>query len=286
MGRHIARIICLLLLPCLLAACSATRYAYNQAPVLLNWWVADWFDFDRDQAAKVKDSLVQLHDWHRAQMLPVWAQQLQQLTDEMANTTTPERICAWGDQIQQQIDLLAQQAISLSAPIATGMGPRQWKQLDKRIQERNEEWRKEWMPATNQEQLEHRYDKTSEQAEKWYGSLEKSQRQLIRSSLEQSNWSAQKQLDQVIKRQKDLQATLRSVQGRSPAEAHTMLQDLWKRSQQPTNEADRAYHEQLRLEVCQTIARFHNSTTAEQRKYAQKRLQGYVDDMQALVLQR
>ncbi|MBT0570915.1 hypothetical protein KIK84_11290 [Curvibacter sp. CHRR-16] len=283
---HAARIISLLTVASVLVACSATRYAYNQAPPLLNWWIDGWFDFSNEQEAKVKDSLVQLHNWHRTQMLPQWGTMLQQLADDMPNNMTPERICYWGDQMQQQIDKLAQQAIVYATPIVPTMGPRQWKQLEKKIRERNEDWQKEWMLPTLQAQLDHRYTTLFEQAEKWYGPLDKTQQQLMRSSLEQSVWNAQQQLDQVMQRQRDLQKTLRSLQGATPQASQQALQDLWARSQQPMNDNDRIYTEKLRQEMCQTIAKFHNSTNAEQRRFAQKVLLGYLEDVQALVSQR
>jgi len=47
-----------------LQGCSTVRLAYNQAPLVVDWYLNDYVDFNAAQKPALKSALEQVHVWH------------------------------------------------------------------------------------------------------------------------------------------------------------------------------------------------------------------------------
>src|SRR5258708_39415821 len=60
-----------------LAACSASRVAYNNADTVIRFMASSYLDLDSAQSEDLKPRIARFHQWHRADELPVYAALLQ-----------------------------------------------------------------------------------------------------------------------------------------------------------------------------------------------------------------
>src|SRR4029450_6671952 len=89
------RIIGVLLLVALLAACNAIKVSYSQGTKLVYWWIDGYVDVNDRQKAHVRDAIAAWFRWHRAHELPIYAQLLQRAQAQALEPTTPEALCGW-----------------------------------------------------------------------------------------------------------------------------------------------------------------------------------------------
>ena len=104
-----ARIISLLVLACLLQACSAVKLAYNQAPELAYWYLDGYVDFSSEQSAQDKDDLNRLQTWHRQTQLPIYIDTLQKMQQKIPLDVNAQDVCSILSDIRRKFVVLSDQ---------------------------------------------------------------------------------------------------------------------------------------------------------------------------------
>lgn len=285
---HLARIIGALFLLAGLAGCSAFKLGYNSLPELAYWWLDGYVDFNDDQTPAVRDELARLHGWHRSQELPRIVDILIRMEQMAPGPVTPAQACSFVPEIQARLQVLAAQAEAAMAATALGLDAKQLRHLERKHRGGNADWRKAWVEAPAAQRAERRFDMAIERAEMVYGKLDDPQRAVLRAWSERSLFDPQRILAERQRRQADLLQTLRRVQD-SPGDtalARTLLREYLDRVQRSPDEGYRRYQDQVIDEACRTAAALHESTTAEQRDRAVRRLRAYQRDLRELSAQR
>jgi hypothetical protein len=83
--------------------CSTVRLAYNQAPLVMDWYLNDYVDFNAAQKPALKTALEQVHVWHRQTQLPAYIDSLQKMQRQIAEPLTPARVCDFYEEIQEHV---------------------------------------------------------------------------------------------------------------------------------------------------------------------------------------
>ena len=276
------RIIGVLLL-LLLAGCSSLKLGYHNAPALSYWWLDSYVDFSDRQAQAARESLASLHDWHRRQELPAYADLLGRLQPLAAGPVTPELVCTFVGEVRLHLQRLGAQAAPGLARVAPLLAPAQLQHLAQQFDKHNQTWREEWLDGTAEELLARRLERTVDRFESFYGRLSPAQQQLLRQRLAASGFDARLAWAERLRRQQDTLRVLRQHQAAGqPAQALADMQALVQRSLEPADPAARAQFERMLQEGCQTMAALHNSADAGQRRRLIERLQGYEADLRAL----
>src|SRR5574343_350171 len=111
------RIIGLLVLPALLVlgGCSTTRLGYEQAPMLLTWWLDGYLDLDSPQAAQARQQLQAVQGWHRRQELPAYVALLRQMQALGAAPVSAPQVCALVEPLRAAAQRLAVETRPLAA---------------------------------------------------------------------------------------------------------------------------------------------------------------------------
>jgi hypothetical protein len=109
---------------------------------------------------------------------------------------------------------------------------------------------------------------------------------LIKAQLAQSPWTAEWGRQERQRRQKDLLATLQRVsQGQMPvAQVENELWNVWQRWLKPPDEAGAALMRAMSQQACNNLTQLHNTTSAEQRQRAVRRIRAYERDLRDLIL--
>src|SRR5439155_8230947 len=82
----------------MLASCSATRVAYDNADTMLRFMASSYLDLDAGQSDDLTPRIARFHQWHRSNELPVYAALLRSASQRAAKGITAEDV-AWGLEI-------------------------------------------------------------------------------------------------------------------------------------------------------------------------------------------
>ena len=89
-----ARVASGIALAALLGGCAMVRIAYNNAEPMVRYTAHDYFDLNERQNDQFRKRLLQFHDWHRANELPLYARLLRTGAQRGENGITREDV-AW-----------------------------------------------------------------------------------------------------------------------------------------------------------------------------------------------
>jgi len=260
---------------------------YNQAPSLLIFtWVNPHLDLNSEQDKQLRADLQVLHQWHRQQQLPVYADVLQKMAALAPHEVTGPQICALVDEFKETLAPLAQQMSPGIARLALKLTPAQTQRLAQQYEKDNKDYRKEWkLDASADAQLQVQTDKGIENAERLYDRLDKKQKALVKQMAKESQFDLPKSWGERLRRQQDTVSTLdriaKSPQGLALAQQESIA--LLNRSiLQSPDEAYREYAEMRKTINCEAAAQLHNTTSTTQREFTVKTLKTYEADVRAL----
>ena len=284
-ARRWCAIICLLAAGLTLTGCGAVRLAYNNAPDLTYWWLDGFLDLDSPQSVRLRNDLNALQAWHRKEELPAVAEMLKNLQAASPQPVAADQVC----QLSRYLEGRFQAVLDRATPTALALGPTlsnaQLDHLARSWDKRNAEWREEWLDGSPQERLSRRLKTTIDRAEGFYGRLTDVQKALIRSQLESSPFDAAIQYKEVLRRQRDALQTLRALKAGASSEIQVQaeMRALLVRSLQSPDTTFVQYTERIRSHFCESAAELHNATSLAQRTKLQQTLQGYENDVRALM---
>ena len=274
-----------LFLALLLAGCSVVRLGYSQLPDLSYWWMDSYLDLNEAQSAPLRQELSRLYDWHRQQELPILANTLATLQAQALQDTTPQRLCQLADSLRPRLQAVAEQATPGLAALAQRLTPEQLDHLQRQLDKRQQQWRKEWLTGSPAEQLARRSERLIDRSERFYGRLSPPQRAQLRDSVQASSYDLAMTEADMLRRHQDLLQTLQTL-ARGDLDAQRIRTDmaqLLARLLNSPNPAYRAHMETVQQENCQAFSTLHNSSTPAQRQKLVQSLAGFEADARSLI---
>ena len=269
----------------LLAGCSSLRLGYNNGPQLAWWWLDGYVDFSREQAPQVKQGIDRWFEWHRATQLGEYVALLTVAGAEVLADTTPARACRWQLQLRDAMDPALERALELAADLLPGLGEPQLRHLEQRYAKANDEMRADFLQADLALRARESLKRTVERAERLYGDLAEAQKLVIAEGVAASPFDPERWLADRERRQRDtLQVLRRLLAERADRDQRlAALRTLVARAEVSPDRDYRAYQQRLATYNCAFAARIHNATTPAQRRQAQRTLQGWEQDLRALM---
>lgn len=267
-----------------LSGCSAAKLAYNNAPDLSYWWLDSYLDLGDAQGARLRTDLAALHGWHRQNELPLYISTLENLRRLAPFSVTADQACDLSDGLKVRFQTLLNQAEPALVLLAQNTTPEQLTHLTQQFEKHNKKWRAEWLEGTPAERTARRQKQLLERAEMLYGRLEEPQLVVLRATLANSGFDAERRYRDVQRRQQDTLATLRRVVGspQSDAALKTEVRALLARTLASPDAAHQAYTAKMAQENCRNLAALHNSTNPTQRRALMDKLQSYENDARIL----
>jgi hypothetical protein len=268
-----------------LSGCGmALKLGYDQGSPIAFRWLDGYVDFDDAQSLRVRGALDEWFAWHRRTQLPAYADLLLRGEAEVLVNTTPERVCAWADEIRRRVDLAFEHARPALLDLLPTLTAKQIANVEKKYAERNETFRDDFLqrdPATRREAS---VEREVERAEKLYGALDDAQRGRLAQGVADSPFDAELAYAERLRRQQDALAMLRRVvrPGATRADADAEMRAYVQRLDRSPDEGFRRYAAKLSDYNCALAASLHNRTSAAQRSIAVKRLQAYERDLRDL----
>ena len=271
----------------LLQGCSAVKLAYNQVPQLAYWQLNRYLDLSDAQTDRVRSELDLLHQWHRSTMLPQHARLLQQVQQHLPGTVTPEQACRIYDDARIQLDAVWAQAEQQLLWLAPQLSPAQIRTLEMQQAQSNADWKRQWLDASPERMREQRYKQLLSRAETFYGTLDESAREALRSYVARSSFDPQRSYAERLRRQKDLVEVLQGIAQNGSDHQRTLglLRGYRTRYNASPDPAYQRYAQRLVEEGCEAFARMHNAMAPVQRLQAVQSLKGYERDFWVLAAQ-
>ena len=277
---------------CLLAltGCSLVVSGYNQLPNLyLFLWVNPHLDLNSAQEKQAKSDLNTLLEWHRSEQLPLYADWLVTMQRLAPRDITADEVCTLAASIRESLDPLAAQFEEPYARLSLTLTTGQLNTLKKKYEEDLKDYRKEWkLDESDEAQLKVQVEKGQANAERFYGRLTPTQKNLLRELAKRSGYDGERTYAERARLQKEnLAMHTRILQTRPSLDESRQLIRQWLQSSLHTTDPDYAIYLSKRIRHnCEAAAQLHNTLTQEQRARAVKVLKDYENDVRTLMRQR
>lgn len=274
--------LCFALAACslLITACSVTRVGYEFADTVVRYMASNYLDLDAAQSEDLKPRLLRLHQWHRVNELPAYADLLRSASERAAKGITAEDV-AWGlGNVRARYRNLATKAVEDAAPVLATLGPEQLAALEHKFAENNEKFAKKFLSPDDKKRRRAQTQRMLERFSDFAGDLSAEQEARIeRFALAHERHVALRFEDRQ-RWQRDVVVLLR--QQRAPRELGRSLAEMFdkpelRRSEEFLRE-DRRWDEDLG----QLIVDLDRSLSPKQRARVVRRLSDYAEDFSVL----
>ncbi len=133
--RSSAGIVCLALA---LSGCSV-KFAYNNLDRLVRWQVSDYVNLNSEQREVLKREFALVHQWHRRNHLPKYAELMDRLAVQLVDDPKPTVISAAFLQVFDWADEIEAQAMPMVIEIMTSLTDEQIQALKPKLERSNKE---------------------------------------------------------------------------------------------------------------------------------------------------
>jgi hypothetical protein len=269
---------------CLLSACSALRFGYNQADELAYWWLDSYVDFNDTQSIRVRKALVQWHAWHRRAQLPDYTGLLVRAQAEVLEPTSAERLCKWWEAARSRIDAALEPAVAPAAELLLSLTQQQIAHIERRYAKANAEFLDDYLQADPVQRRKESTQRAVERAENFYGRIDEAQLEQIAKSVAQSPFDPELWFGERRARQQEaLQMMRRLLAERAGSDAaQAAVRTYFERMTLSPRLDYRRYAQALTQYNCRFAADLHNTTSAIQRQALAAKLKGWEADLRAL----
>jgi Family of unknown function (DUF6279) len=265
----------------LLAGCaSVVRIAYNNSDVAVRMVANEYFDLQGEQADLFKVRFTRLHEWHRLEELPRYAQALDSAALRVQRGATRADV-AWAvATIRARYQALASQAVDESVAVLVTLTPGNIAALETKFATSNRKFEKEYLSGDQSEREAARIDTISDRLEEWLGSISTQQRRLIADYVRTQPANQALRLADRKVRQQELVEILRQERNASALRAslRAFFVDYEAQRGAEYARAWREWQERLVTLIAEILA----VASPSQREYAAARLTRYADDFRAL----
>lgn len=272
----------------LLSACATlTRLAYSNAalaysnlPPMVAWTVDDYVEMSGAQKDWVRDRLDRLFEWHRANELPEYHRFLQRV---LAETHEPFTVAEVGEayrDLRKHYRRMMEQVIPHVADFLAQLDADQVAQMEKKFAEDQRKFLRESLKGAPEKRLERRVKRFVNHLEGWLGHVNDAQVRLIESHYRSIPELIEERLaDRKVRHQETI-SLLRARSNRDQLLAglrKLMLDtETWRRPEYRARLADRD------ARFFEMLAALSATLDREQRAHLQKRIRGFMRDIDTL----
>ena len=271
----------LILVFAVLSGCSTVRVAYNQADTLLGWMANDYFDFDSSQKSEFNTRLDTLLKWHRQEQLPEYSRFLAEIKQRTQRAATREDALWLTDGAKARFRVLALKGAADATELLATLTPDNIQALEKRFDKINQDFVKEHkINGTQDERRRARLERTFKRIREWTGPLTPAQEERINALNDTIPYTDHLRHQERQRRQREFLALLtkRQAKGEFARTLRPWLAD-WEAGRPP--EVKTALNEgyDKRIALYLEVERM---LTPQQRQRLQQKIDGYIEDLNAL----
>jgi hypothetical protein len=267
------------------AGCSSVRFSYHHGDTLMYWWLNSYLDLEDEQKPWVKQEIDKLFQWHRSTQLREYAAMLSNWQRQLAGNPTQADLLAGYKDIKGKAEALAMYAAPDMAELARSIKPDQIANIEQKFAKNNDDFRKKYMSGDLERQRKVRYDKAMDQLELWFGPFSREQEAVLRRASDARPNVNDVMLQERKLRQQKILTLLRKVhqeklnKEQTTAAVRDLMHDLLNRDQAPER---KAFYDAYADDTVKFILTAIRIATPDQKAHAQQRMQGWINDFNAL----
>lgn len=176
------RAITVSLLLLLLAGCSSTTFIYNRLDFILPWYLDDYVDLDREQAAFLDEQLAPFLTWHRAEELPAYISILDDIDSTLDREMTGDDVAAISLEFEEAWFRLEGRALDWLLALGTELSEEQVAEFLAELWEQQEKYEKKYLDRSDEEYREDSYDSLVDSTQDYLGRLDREQKQVLENA--------------------------------------------------------------------------------------------------------
>ena len=267
-----------------LAACSATRLAYDNADTVLRFMASSYLDLDAAQSDDLAPRIVRFHQWHRSSELPAYAALLRSAGQRAAKGITAEDV-AWGlGNVRLRYRRLAAKAAEDAAPVLATLAPAQLAALERKLAEDNEKYAKKFLSSDDKERGRGQLKRMLERFRDFAGDLSPDQEARIERFALDHERHVSLRFEERRRWQRDCVAALKEQH--EPQELGRRLAEMFTRPELHRSEEFIREDKRWDEDLGQLIADLDRSLSPKQRAHVVRRLSDYAEDFSVLAGRR
>jgi hypothetical protein len=281
-GLRATRLIVALGLVALVAACSFTRFGYNQADTFAAWTVDDYFALDGQQKDEFQKRFDRFYRWHRAEQLPDYAEFMRTARSRVQTGLNREDVLWFVEGMRTRFRTMMRHAAPDAAVLLASLTPAQVENLQRKWEKDNRKYVKEHkINGTAEERNEYEARRMSKAFKEWLTGLNDEQQQRLATMVRELPPIDDFRYAERLRRQREfLELVAHRTDDRQQFTAR--LSDWlanWGRG--------RSAEEQKRLDAwwakrADIFVALERTLTPDQRTASLERMQAYADDFTAL----
>src|SRR6266545_5732682 len=164
----------------LLASCTFTRFAYNQADTAALWAASDYFDLEPQQKEEFHKRFERFHTWHRSDQLPEYATFMRTAKTRLQRGATREDVLWFMDGMRARVRTMARQAAPDAAALLATLTPGEIENLKRHWEKDNIKYAKQRkLNGTQEERVEAEAKRTIKNINDWLIPLTAEQEQRV-----------------------------------------------------------------------------------------------------------
>jgi hypothetical protein len=275
---RVARFLAALGLIALVAACSFSRFGYNQADTVAAWMIDDYFDLEAPQKQDFQKRFDRVYAWHRNEQLPEYAGFLRTARTKVQQGLTREDVLWFVDGVRSRVRTAARYAGPDTAAFLATLTPTQIENLQRKWDKDNKKYLKEnKVNGTPEERQEVETKKVVKTFKEWLTPLNSEQEQKVNQMVRDLPQISQFRYAERLRRQKEFLAIL-AQRGDDREKFTARVTEWlanWDRGRSPEDQKKLDAWWQKRAEI---FVALDKSITPEQRTASLQRMQNYIDD--------
>ncbi len=264
-----------------LNACTATRLAYNNAAVVLNYYLDDFVDLSSTQKTWLRPRWTKLVEWHRENELPIYKKLLVQSKEQLSRPVTASDFDVTLNEFKASIIRATDFFMPDIVEFIAQLSPAQIDYLERKFEKENAKRAKE-IARPIAERKKRQLEQQMEHFENDFGKLSDAQRAKITEVI-----SALPLLDEARQAQSKRGQTEMLKLLREHGKEPTLISAAIKaRITNPETRRSPAYQAQISEQEQQILALniwLINSATAKQKNKLIAQIEGYVEDVTGLL---
>jgi len=275
-----ARIGLLLAALSLLSACTMVRLAYNNADTAVRVMAQDYFDLWTEDSTELRLQIARLHEWHRREELPAYANLMQAASAKVAAGIGKADIEWAAAKGREHYRSFVVRAAEEAAPLLAKLGPDHHAALAKKMADNNLKFAKEFLGDDPSAREKARVKRVTTYVEDWTGPLSDAQQARITSTVRAFPRLAEAQLASRQARQQELLSLLR--RNRSAAELAPALRAYFLDWESRRGSDYGRMAAEWEAQLTQMLVDLDRTFTPEQRIRAVKRAAQFAEDFRVL----
>jgi predicted transcriptional regulator len=258
-----------------LAACSATRIAYNNAVFFVMGYADDYLDLTSEQDSRLRAQFSRIQEAHREEALPRYVALLRATRGALDEGMDSAEIGCFVRGVEVLYADLMQRLAPFAANALSDLSEEQRRTLAKAIAEENEDFTEKYLEGSAEERIEKRAQSLARRMKFWIGPLTDEQQRELEGLLAQlpdrfDEWRAYR-----AGKQRELLALIDG--GATRDQFEDFLEGWW------VEHAGWTYTAEARESITRILLALEQGMTPEQRRHAIKPLDSLADGLDGLV---